>query len=78
MGHSNMGAYVSWGKIAASDCLKLFINGNERGNTINAHFLMGGTLFSNQNNIPSMITEDQKIQLHNDVKLEHGKAFQCT
>jgi len=47
-------------KIAASVLLKLFISGNERCHTTDAPERISETLFSNVNNIQSMIFDDQK------------------
>ena len=49
-----------YGKIAASVLLKLFISGNKKCHTTDAPERMDGTLFSNMNNIQSMIPEGQK------------------
>ena len=48
------------GKIAASVLLKLFINENEKCQYTDNPKRMSGTLFSNVNNIPSLIPNDQK------------------
>jgi len=53
-------------KIAASDSLqfillKLFMNGSKRCYTTDASLALGGTIFSNVNNVQSMIPEEQKI-----------------
>ena len=48
------------GKIAALVLLKLIISGNDRSHSTNAPYHMSGSLFSNVNNIQSMISEDQE------------------
>jgi len=48
------------GRTAASVQLKLIISGNRRFHTTDAPYYMSETLFSNVNNIQSMIPEDQK------------------
>jgi len=48
------------GKVAASVLLKMLISADERCQTTDALLRMSGTLFSNVNNIQSMIPEDQK------------------
>ena len=47
-------------KMPGSVLLKLFIGGNERCHTTDIPFRMSGTLFSNVNNIQSIIPDDQK------------------
>jgi len=65
------GSIARMGK-TASVLLKPFIIGKERCHTTNAHKRMSGTLFSNVNNIKSMIPEGQKK--HYKV-MKYGETF---
>jgi len=53
------------GKIAASVLLKLFISSDERCHTTDATLRKSGTLFSNVNNIQSMLARVNNILLVN-------------